>query len=63
MILEIRRYEKNYLLYGLNEDFKENTRYVQKALEVMATIVPDVKNLKIASQLETFRKDLIVYRA
>ncbi|MFA4903779.1 MAG: ATP-binding protein [Desulfobaccales bacterium] len=60
IVLEIRRYEKNYLLYGLNEDFKENQRYTQKALEVLATI--DVKNLKVASQMETFKKDLIAYQ-
>jgi two-component system NtrC family sensor kinase len=62
IVLEIRRYEKNYLLYGLNEDFKENQRYIQKALELLATIVPDVRNLRVASQLETFKKDLIAYQ-
>src|SRR5208337_4180675 len=59
---EIRRYEKNYLLYGLNEDFKENRRYTQEALEVLAKIVPDVQNLKVASQMEYFRKELISYQ-
>jgi two-component system NtrC family sensor kinase len=62
IVLEIRRYEKNYLLYGLNEDFKENQRYTQKALEVLTTIVPDVQNLRVASQLDTFRKNLIAYQ-
>jgi signal transduction histidine kinase len=60
--LEIRRYEKNYLLYGLQEDFRENQLYTQKALEVLATIVPDVKNLRVASQMETFKQDLIAYQ-
>jgi two-component system NtrC family sensor kinase len=62
IVLEIRRYEKNYLLYGMNEDFRENRRYVQKALEVLATIVPEVKNLRVASQMDTLKKDLIVYQ-
>jgi two-component system, NtrC family, sensor kinase len=62
IVLEIRRYEKNYLLYGLEEDFSENQRYSQKALELLATIVPDVQNLKVASQLETFKKDLLAYQ-
>ena len=62
IVLEIRRYEKNYLLYGLNEDFKENRRYTQEALEVLAKIVPDVQNLKVASQMEYFRKELITYQ-
>lgn len=62
IVLEIRRYEKNYLLYSLKEDFQENQRYTQKALEVLATIVPDVQNLKVASQMETFKKNLIAYQ-
>jgi two-component system, NtrC family, sensor kinase len=62
IVLEIRRYEKNYLLYGLQEDFKENHRYTQKALEVLATLVPEVKNLRVASQMETFKEDLIAYQ-
>ena len=36
IVLEIRRYEKNYLLYGQEEDFKQNQRYTQKALEELA---------------------------
>ena len=33
IVLEIRRYEKNYLLYGQEEDFQQNQRYTQQALE------------------------------
>ena len=62
IVLETRRYEKNYLLYGKDEDFKENQAYTQKALEVLATIMADVKNLKVASQMDTFKKDLIDYQ-
>ncbi|MFZ5447905.1 MAG: ATP-binding protein [Thermodesulfobacteriota bacterium] len=62
IVLEIRRYEKNYLLYGLEADLKENQQYVQKALEVLATIVSDVRNLRVASQMETFKQDLLAYR-
>jgi len=62
IVLEIRRYEKNYLLYGLAEDFQQNRAYSQKALEVLGTIVSDVQNLKVASQLDTFKEDLIAYR-
>ncbi|MEJ2670905.1 MAG: ATP-binding protein [Deltaproteobacteria bacterium] len=62
IVLESRRYEKNYLLYGLQEDFRENQRYTRKALELLTTIVPDVKNLQVASQMETFNKDLRAYR-
>jgi two-component system, NtrC family, sensor kinase len=62
IVLEIRRYEKNYLLYGKAEDLRENQAYTQKALEVLAALVPDVKNLKVASQMDTFRKELMAYR-
>jgi two-component system NtrC family sensor kinase len=62
IVLEMRRYEKNYLLYGLDEDLRENQRYNQTALELLATIVSDVQNLKVASQLGAFKQDLIAYQ-
>jgi two-component system NtrC family sensor kinase len=62
IVLEIRRYEKNYLLYGGMEDLQENRRYTDKALEVLAEIVPEVQNLQVASQLDTFKKELLAYR-
>ena len=62
IVLETSRYEKNYLLYGQDEDFKQNQAYTQKALEVLATIKADVMNLKVASQMDTFKKDLIDYQ-
>ncbi|MBM4273792.1 MAG: HAMP domain-containing protein [Deltaproteobacteria bacterium] len=61
-ILEARRYEKNYLLYGSREDLKENQRYTRRGLEVLAKIVPEVKNLKVASQMATFKEELLAYR-
>lgn len=61
-ILEARRYEKNYLLYGSAEDLKENQRYTDLALEVLAKIVPEVKNLKVASQMQVFKEELLAYR-
>jgi two-component system, NtrC family, sensor kinase len=62
IVLEIRRYEKNYLLYGLSEDYRENQQYTQKALEVLATIVPEVKNLRVSTQMNSFKGDLIAYQ-
>jgi signal transduction histidine kinase len=61
-ILEARRYEKNYLLYGSPEELQENRRYTQRGLEVLAKIVPEVRNLKVASQLTTFKEELLAYR-
>ena len=62
IILEIRRYEKNYLLYGQEEDFRQNQRYTQQALEELVQIVPDVQNLRVAGQLHSFRKELLAYQ-
>jgi len=60
-VLEVRRYEKNYLLYGLEEDFKENHRYTHDALGVLARLAPDIKNLRVASQVKLFEQDLLAY--
>ena len=61
-VLEIRRYEKNFLLYGQEEDFRQNQAYTRQALEELAKIVPDVQNLRVASQLDTFRQELLDYQ-
>jgi signal transduction histidine kinase len=61
-ILEARRYEKNYLLYGSEEELKENQRYTSRGLEILAKIVPEVRNLKVASQMATFKEELLAYR-
>ncbi len=39
-ILEIRRYEKNYLLYALEEDYQETLRYCDAALSIIERIEP-----------------------
>jgi two-component system, NtrC family, sensor kinase len=61
IVLEIRRYEKNYLLYGSVEDLKQNRSYTDRAVDVLAQI-PDVQNLKVATQLNTFKAELMSYR-
>jgi len=37
-ILEIRRYEKNYLLYGHAEDFEESQRYIEQAHSTLSSM-------------------------
>ena len=44
------------------EDLKQNRGYTNQALEVLAQIVPEVQNLKVASQLDTFKNELLAYR-
>lgn len=60
-ILEIRRYEKNYLLYGSADDLRENRRYIRLGLETLDKIAPEMKHLKIASQFPLFQKEFRAY--
>ena len=43
-ILEVRRYEKNYLLYGHAEDFAESLRYSDQARTMLAAMAADVRD-------------------
>ncbi|MFH2065111.1 MAG: HAMP domain-containing sensor histidine kinase [Pseudomonadota bacterium] len=61
MILEIRRYEKNYLLYGSPEDLEENRKYIQMSLNVLERIYPDVKDLRVKPLLDIISKELLEY--
>jgi two-component system, NtrC family, sensor kinase len=61
IILEIRRYEKNYLLYASATDLEENRRYIQQGLEVLAKFAPEVKGLKGAPQLNLLEQSILAY--
>jgi two-component system, NtrC family, sensor kinase len=61
IILEIRRYEKNYLLYSAKEDLSENRHYIQQASEILASILRVSKGLKINSELNRLRDRLVQY--
>jgi two-component system, NtrC family, sensor kinase len=61
VVLEIRRYEKNYLLYGAAEDLQENRRYIEQGMEVLNKISPEMKNLKGASLLNHLGEELLGY--
>jgi two-component system, NtrC family, sensor kinase len=62
MILEIRRYEKNYLLYGSEEDLQLNLRQIDLALKTLAQIMPEGSNLKIAKDLKSLEAELLAYK-
>lgn len=62
IVLEIRRYEKNYLLYGQEEDYRQTQAYTQQALEELGQIAPDMQNLRVAGQLDTLRRELLAYQ-
>lgn len=61
IILEIRRYEKNFLLYGSTDDLVENRRYIKEGLKMLSTIAPEMKKLKGAPQLEFIESGFIEY--
>jgi len=60
-ILEIRRYEKNYLLYGHAEDLEENRRFIKLGLETLEKIAPEAQTLKIAPQFPLFQREFRAY--
>jgi two-component system NtrC family sensor kinase len=62
IILEIRRYEKNYLLYGSPEDLKLNVDQTDLALKTLAQILPEGSNLKIAKDLKSLETELVAYK-
>ena len=43
-ILEVRRYEKNYLLYGHAADFDESLRYIDQARTMLTAMAADVRD-------------------
>jgi len=60
--LEMRRFEKNFFLYRQSEDYQENLRYIEKALEILDKNVSGYKNLAVSTQLDKLRDDLSKYR-
>lgn len=61
IILEIRRYEKNYLLYGLPEDLEENRKYVKEGMEVLAQISPEIKGLRAMPKFDQLEQGFLAY--
>jgi|UniRef100_A0A7V6A6I1 two-component system NtrC family sensor kinase len=60
--LELRRYEKNYLLYGSVEDLKENQHYIQLGLKIIGKIDPETRGLEGAPQVNQLRQEFIKYK-
>lgn len=61
IILEIRRYEKNYLLYGNEEDMAENQHYIQKCMGLLGGISPEIKDFKGAPILDKIQIEMDAY--
>ena len=60
-LLEARRYEKNFLLYGGRENYDEALANVERAKEISERIAPDVSGLKGATYLQELQRELAKY--
>jgi two-component system NtrC family sensor kinase len=60
--LELRRYEKNYLLYGSAEDLKENQHYIQLGLNILGKLDPEIRGLEGAPQIQPLRQEFLNYQ-
>ncbi len=60
--LEIRRSEKNFLLYGSKNDLDENRRLIQEGLDLLNTIESEVKSLAGAPKIQSIRQEFLKYR-
>jgi two-component system NtrC family sensor kinase len=59
--LEMRRFEKNFFLYGKEEDYQENIRYVEKAQNVLNKNINEYRRLAVSGQLAKLGEDLNKY--
>jgi signal transduction histidine kinase len=60
--LEIRRSEKNFLLYGSKKDLEENRRYIQDGLNLLSPLDSEVKGLEGAPQINIIRQEFLQYK-
>ncbi len=61
-ILEARRYEKNFLLYGVADELNENRRFTQLGLELLDKTIPETNDLKGVPLLNQIKLELGGYR-
>ncbi|MFP3871103.1 MAG: ATP-binding protein [Syntrophobacteria bacterium] len=57
-ILEVRRYEKNFLLYGTKKDYQQTMAYVEQGKEITSRVQSHVKGLKGGPYLEELSNEL-----
>lgn len=62
-ILEARRYEKNFFLYGSNEALAENQKQLELGLATVTTIGNRVTRFKVQPILTNLREHILLYRA
>ncbi len=64
IILEIRRYEKNFFLYGFSESeaLAENQRYIGEALSILDRFPTGLKDLDGAPKIGILKEKLLEYK-
>lgn len=60
-ILESRRHEKNYFLYGNEDSLYDNITMIQKAVEIGEKITKNDQNLSINPKLNQLEESLSIY--
>lgn len=60
--LEMRRFEKNYILYGLQNDYDENLRFTNKAEEIIRKNEDAIKKLSIKTDVYALEVDILEYK-
>ena len=63
IILEVRRYEKNYLLYNKEEAFRENNRYLVLAMETGKALLARADKYRVAPMLRVLDGQIVDYKA
>ncbi len=60
--LEIRRFEKNYFLYGQQSDYDENIQYVSRARDIIDNNITGFTALASAGQISNVQESLKTYK-
>lgn len=60
--LEIRRFEKNFFLYGKQDDYRENARYVEKAQELLEKNLEGLSAIAEQGQISSLGNYLRLYQ-
>ncbi len=62
MMLEIRRSEKNWLLYGGDDNLAENMKFSNDVRELLEIVAPDVTDKSVSDRLKRLRGALDTYQ-
>ncbi|MBI4653821.1 MAG: HAMP domain-containing histidine kinase [Nitrospirae bacterium] len=61
--LEMRRFEKNYFLYGLKEDYSENLQFTEKAEDIIKSNKKAIEKLTIKADVYALETNIREYKS